>query len=157
MAESPDYNPIEFSPFPPDPTLYIASAADFSINTASSVTIESLNDGRLYAIKSWTIRGTILNTSTTTNAIAFVSMFVKLGLDNTGTNAFLDGGRYYLNPSSSGYPPGSLVPFNFQATTPIVIRGGTVAAPNNLDCGLVIESGAVQVDGVGCIVAWPLD
>ena len=131
MAESPDYNPIEFTPFPSDPSQYVSAFNAFDVTTPQTHTIISLTDSKLYAVKQASCAGTMAGTYTSGTSTAFVYLYISRGVNNDNNETDLDGYQVIL-PAAASTNAITVVPYNIELPTPLVVRAGTVATPNTI-------------------------
>lgn len=156
MAESPDYQPIDFAPFPGDPSQYISIQDGGNATTASAFPIASLTDSKLYVIKAWVARGASVNQSTTNMSVPTALMQVSRGLNNAGVAADIDYWQGRL-PISTASNTGDPISWVLESPTPLVVRAGTVGTPNNLYITLAADSGSFFTSFGTALLMWPLN
>lgn len=156
MAESPDYQPIEFSPYPPDPTDYIAASqfTDLTSGTTST-TLVTLQASELFLVKSFVAQGTIANLSTTAPAWAYVAIVATRGLADAGVEIVFDQAYFYLPAGVTGQVA-PFARFALTAPNPVVCRGGVPGTPNLLQLQAGFTSGSGHIAVTSNVIGWDL-
>ena len=157
MAESPDYQPIEFAPYPPTPSSYLSVTNEFQPITTGTTAIQALNDGKLYLVKSFAAAVSVYVPIGSSQSTVTVRLIASRGINNANVAAGIFGNFYTQIPAPAASTNPQVVTFKIEAPSPIVVLAGSNVAPNNLSVVVNMSGGPPGVFIAASLLAWPLN
>lgn len=155
MAESPDFLPIEFSPYPPSPASYVTFETLGNATFAGPLHVHDFNDGKLYLLKNVAASCTATLTAAAVGLeIVTLSLSLANGLSDNGSIAYLDSVNVSLLPGGVGANGGAAY-VQLQAPSPIVIQAHGSAGVQFLQVGA--DGTHSTASYVVTALCWPLN
>lgn len=154
--DHPDYSPPPNLAYPTTPSSYVAIGTGVFLNSTTPTALHNFTDGKLYLLKSLTLNGSYVNTSSTTNAAPMVTVQLTQGLTGNGVSSIIAGVRGWTQNTTLANPQ-ELQWVWTALDGPLIFQSGSVATPNALTISGDSTSATVFFEGVFTLLCWPLN